>query len=1031
MNVTDQAIAFAKDLFHIYLEEQNFKQFQMMFNETVSWIGTGLQEVCKDHSAVNKLLWNEEPFWHAKFKILEQRYQANPINAEIVAVYGELELEEDSNTAALPLTRFRFSLVCKLCGSGFKVMHMHFSLANPLQKASMLIPKLAAQGDSSAQEEALYNADEDFVVSKARYEIAVRHTGAMIFDYIIASKQIVQPKAIAEKFGIPCTADGAVAAALWEKAVHPGSLKDFRRLYAHIERGEPSARATVLFTDVNNREVINDIFLTNIFSSDGKPVRAVGLMTDVTQTSELEREKQYQQAMNCNKLQSYDANITQDLVTYSNALWLEDLDLPRFQVFSEMIDYIGSKMVDIDHLEAFKNFFDRNSISAAYCSNKTQQIFQYRKREKNGCYNWVQSTMNIIRDEITQDIKVRCYMDIITEQKEKETKKAEEQRFYELLMTKSPLVYEANITKDMLIRGHEKWGTLYGIQFTSNYSSALEYLAAEVLHPDDVEAFYKVFLRENMLASFYAGERDSYCEYRRKDKSGNMIWVSCTTHIMEDTTTGDVLSFHYVLDINAEKSKELALVYKAEHDTLTGLYNKGVTEQKIDKCLKANDSKPLRHALFMFDIDRFKQINDNLGHAFGDGVLSQAARKIKDLFRKGDIIGRVGGDEFVVLMKNIPSHAKAVEKANQLCTAMREVYTRDDRQYHVSVSIGIAFYGEHGGAYKDLYKHADVALYAAKENGRNQYKVYDETMVATKSAIKSIDVSDLIEVKSFEKNTVEYIFRILYESSNKVSCINSVMDLIGKQYNISRVYIFEDSEDGLSTSNTFEWCSTGIAPQKDNLKNIAYSRLGNFKSRFNDQGIYFMAGTKVLPQNLRKILDPQEIKSMLHFAIIKGDKTRGFVGFDQCNSTRVPSKTEITELRSISNILGVFLLEMRAAAMLEATKNAAVSIVDGLDSYAYVIDRGSYRLLFVNESTKKISPNTRTGELCHKTFWKRNTPCDDCPMKNLEDHKTSKFSRDMYNPQFNVWVKATASWIDWIDGQRVCLLDSVDITAYK
>lgn len=1033
MNIEKQSISFIKKLFHIYLELRDFDTFLDLLDENISWIGTGIHEFCSNFNDVKKIVEVEKKSQdnqNNKFKILEQLYKSIVINDEFSIIYGKLKIQEDNLLNPFLISvHSEFSMVCKTDIDSIKLVHAHLSVANEYQHDSQYNTRLKLENELHLKT----------LQMQTIYKVALKTSNAVIFDYIIDAKQIIHPQSSMDKFGLPHIIENAIESSIWLGIIHPNSVENFRNVYKKIDMGEPVAETTIVLLDKQGTESINKISLTNVYNEDGKPIRAIGILIDITEKSILQSENQYRKSMDSDKLLTYEANISRNTIISLDKNWVETLNIPPFNSFLDMIDYMCANLIHPDYVDEFRNFSNKETIINFLNENKFKVSIQYMRKDYNHLYSWVKNTMNIIRDYITNDIKIRCYMSIINEQKEKEMKILEEQHFFEAMISKSAIVYEINVTKDVFIRGHENWDKLFGIKPTNNYSEMIYAFITKSIYCEDILEFNKAFLRENILAAFNNGKNEIYCEYRRPNEKGNLIWVSCTMHLLQDIQTNDIKGFSYIENINEEKCKELELIYKSEHDVLTELYNKATTEKLIADYLLTDKAKATKHAFIIFDIDYFKHINDNFGHAFGDVVLSEVARKIKELFREDDILGRIGGDEFAVFMKAIPNTQVVSIKANEMCEAVRESYTQNGKEYKISISIGIAIYDKYGSNYEELYKHSDTALYFSKRNGRNQYSFYTHDMTSTKLSINKIETdkfigiqaNEFIENKSFADNVSDYVFRILYESADKVKAINSVLELIGKYYNTSRVYIFEDSSDGNFTSNTFEWCNKKILPQARNLQKIPYNCLGDYKSNFNDMGVFQMYDITKANKDIKGFLELQEIKSMLQFAIVKNKKFAGFIGFDQCDFARIPSKREISELKNISNILGVFIMEMRAIAMNEATKNVALSIVNGLDCYSYVIDKKTYKLLFINEKTMIIAPDTKKGDYCYKAFWGQDIPCEQCPMNGLSDENNCKHSMELYNTKFNLWLKSTASWIEWTDGKRSCLVNSFDITEYK
>ncbi|MEG2852828.1 MAG: histidine kinase, partial [Hydrogenoanaerobacterium sp.] len=227
--------------------------------------------------------------------------------------------------------------------------------------------------------------------------------------------------------------------------------------------------------------------------------------------------------------------------------------------------------------------------------------------------------------------------------------------------------------------------------------------------------------------------------------------------------------------------------------------------------------------------------------------------------------------------------------------------------------------------YAELYRHADTALYVSKEKNRNRFTVYSSDMIDMDTCMNEIDVTEHIEQRNFEENTTECVFRILYESDDKNSAINAVLGLIGKHYNVSRSYVFENSYDDTYMTNTFEWCNDGISPQMENLKMVPYAAVGDYKQNFNANGIFYMSDISKVSENLRAILEPQDIKNMIQFSIIKDGKFKGYIGFDECNKDECANKQVVSELQSISNILGVFVAQMRYADEVDESRRVTLS----------------------------------------------------------------------------------------------------------
>ncbi|MDP1928016.1 MAG: diguanylate cyclase [Thiobacillus sp.] len=168
------------------------------------------------------------------------------------------------------------------------------------------------------------------------------------------------------------------------------------------------------------------------------------------------------------------------------------------------------------------------------------------------------------------------------------------------------------------------------------------------------------------------------------------------------------------------KQMEMSLQHSARHDPLTDLPNRALFHDRLQAALLLAERNETRLALLYLDLDRFKEVNDTLGHPVGDLLLQETARRLRQCVRDSDTVGRVGGDEFLVLLNGIPLQKHAVSIAEKIRAALDEPFDLAGHLVHVSPSIGIALYPEHGDDYRQLIHSADAAMYAAKKRGGNR-----------------------------------------------------------------------------------------------------------------------------------------------------------------------------------------------------------------------------------------------------------------------------------------------------------------------
>ncbi len=240
-----------------------------------------------------------------------------------------------------------------------------------------------------------------------------------------------------------------------------------------------------------------------------------------------------------------------------------------------------------------------------------------------------------------------------------------------------------------------------------------------MIHPDDRELFEEVF--ESVLA----GKTHKSIKLRLKDKRGNFRWCNNPITIVYGDDGKPYKAIGFFEDVHEDVLKEEAMRRKSQIDNLTRLYNKGAVKLLIDDALQSSEGEQ-KHALICIDIDQFKNINDSFGHLFGDEVLIEISKKIKRLFRSSDILGRFGGDEFILMVLNLPDINFVRQKVKQLCDSIRHTYRMGDTEESISASIGVAIYPGDGSTYEELYDKADHASYTVKRKGKDGYMFYSE-----------------------------------------------------------------------------------------------------------------------------------------------------------------------------------------------------------------------------------------------------------------------------------------------------------------
>ena len=242
--------------------------------------------------------------------------------------------------------------------------------------------------------------------------------------------------------------------------------------------------------------------------------------------------------------------------------------------------------------------------------------------------------------------------------------------------------------------------------------------------PDDSEKFAELF---RILVA--KGENVDE-QLRINNANGVYVWCRLIAMPVRDHDGNIKEAIGKIINIDLHKKELARLETKAMRDPLTGALNKEYTKVFIERYMEENPDK--NGMLFVVDIDKFKDVNDTYGHIVGDNIIIAVVKAIQKSFRSSDIVGRIGGDEFVVFACNVQKKEDQIKQAQKLHGVLRQPVEVNGKIINKSASIGVAMFPDHGTSYEKLVECADKALYAVKGGGRDAFIMYDESFERVK-----------------------------------------------------------------------------------------------------------------------------------------------------------------------------------------------------------------------------------------------------------------------------------------------------------
>lgn len=407
---------------------------------------------------------------------------------------------------------------------------------------------------------------------------------------------------------------------------------------------------------------------------------------------------------------------------------------------------------------------------------------------------------------------------------------------------------------------------------------------------------------------FFRGRLRGPLEFRLLQKEGGYRRVQIQALPVPEEGKGDPFLVGCVKDITEEKEREQILEDRAMRDSLTGLYNIYAGKELVNEYL--HDKNPyVSCGMMVIDIDYFKTVNDRYGHLFGDKVLIAFAKFLRASFSDKDIIIRAGGDEFVVLLKEI-GHATLVKKAMQLVDRVREIGF-EENDYAMTISMGVCYLPENISSftYDQLFANADWALYNAKENGRNRYAFCDGLQrFRENQKMAAVSVSG-IDARYLHNDIISTAFEIFDKTSTFSAALRLMMEVIGIRFRLDRISIFRTDLGLRKVTRQYQWRDkdvpeavfSGEGFQKEDFLTLfhSYDEYGTTVIQRDNMGMYSEAGVALLM--------PAGARTTVYAAMYCEGKYTGAIAYVMCREKRYWTKEERSQLGELTRIISAHL----------------------------------------------------------------------------------------------------------------------------
>lgn len=443
--------------------------------------------------------------------------------------------------------------------------------------------------------------------------------------------------------------------------------------------------------------------------------KIVSLCIDITEMKNAEEKARYNEQLANIALESTSISIweydfkTKSIIQGHNSAVIHGFDTVIPNIPQSFID---SEYVHPDSAHAFARMYE----DLANGAKKAEGVFKIRTTDRSG-YWYEQIHYTNTFDKKGMPYRAIGISSDVTEQRMMLEQYEREIEFNKTLPSDIFSTIRVNFTRNRIEESHTDLPEDRSFIDSLTLGRLPEALARITGITDEAAAYFRSLTRDYIGRLISDDTHIISYEYVR-NINGIPAWVSFELHIMTDPINNDLLAFIYFRNIDKQHREMERLKQLAERDQMTGLYNHDTTLNLIKEYL-TDEGIGQKHALFMVDVNKFKSINDKYGHMPGDHVLAEVARRIRSVFRNDDIVGRIGGDEFMALIKNISSVSLAEKKAGELANATH--FSCSGISMDISCSIGVALFDDETTNFAELYRKADAAMYRAKQSGGTGY----------------------------------------------------------------------------------------------------------------------------------------------------------------------------------------------------------------------------------------------------------------------------------------------------------------------
>ncbi len=506
----------------------------------------------------------------------------------------------------------------------------------------------------------------------------------------------------------------------------PETLAAMQEFYHAIRSGEPSGICEYRLQRLNGEECWEHLEFVSFFDTEGHPMRAVIVSEDVTAQHIVGEEnnalKENEHILRLLVQHSERTICYYDIQKERAHIWDQDVcskcPLPRL-CERHIDDILESGEILPESVDEVRSVFQ--DIRAGKSSGETKM----RIRTRTGERHWFSLKYSSVFDEKGTPVSALISCRDINVQYEHELAYLRQMQMLE--DSKDHLgIIEVDLTTDMIESQGGQLTPPGALAVGRTLSDFGQQMVSMKLTESDRLDGLMFFSREYLLPQYAEGSRQLERAWQMQFRNETLRWVNVLVELMRDPYTGHVKAFIRMTDITEKKEHQMELLSRSEHDGMTGLLNRAAAEERIREHLIARTNPGI---LILLDLDDLKGINDHLGHPEGDRAIMGIAAILKGHFRETDVIGRLGGDEFIIYLPGAAENYEAISASlTSLLRKLAAISVGENNERRVQCSIGCTIQTPETNSFEVLYNRVDTALYHVKRNGKNNFAFYSPEM---------------------------------------------------------------------------------------------------------------------------------------------------------------------------------------------------------------------------------------------------------------------------------------------------------------